>query len=276
MVQLDEANRDRLKSALGAALFHALIGYGFLTGLGFEPIAQVSDRMKLFNVAEPPPPPPPATPAPPATARAEVAKPKDPEGAASPANLRDTPTEIVAPPPEIRIPVPPPIVAAPVAALGNAAAAGAAPVPGPGTGSGGRGTGLGSGDSGTGTGGGGGGRGTRARWISGGIDGSDYPSRAFRRGIGGTVYLRFVVAPDGRVPECVVTRSSGDAELDSTTCRLIRRRFRYRPARDAQGRPVAEVVRGEHVWEVGPEPPPVEMEPDIEEREPWGQADRAG
>jgi protein TonB len=160
-------------------------------------------------------------------------------------------------------------VAAPVAGQGDKASAGAADVPGPGTGSGGIGTGLGSGNQGTGTGGGGGGgaMGIRARWIRGRIYDSDYPRRAYNAGIGGTVYLRFVVEPDGRVGRCSVTRSSGNRDLDSTTCRLIQSRFLYRPARDAQGRPVAETVRGEHVWEVEPEPPPIEVEADIPDDE---------
>lgn len=258
MLQIDQENRDRIKSGIGVAAFHALLGYAFLTGLGFDVARSVSDEMKLFDVSESPPPPP-AKPAPPDVAEAKQAKPKDPEGAASPANLRDTPSPIVAPPPEIRIEVPSPVIAAPVTGEGSAVSAGAAEVPGPGTGSGGEGTGLGSGTQGSGTGGGGGGIGTRARWLRGDIWGSDYPRAT------GTVFLRFVVAPNGRVSECSVTRSSGNPDLDATTCRLIKRRFRYRPARDARGNAIAEVVRGEHVWELGPEPPPTEVEPDISE-----------
>jgi protein TonB len=62
-----------------------------------------------------------------------------------------------------------------------------------------------------------------------------------------------------------VTRSSGSRELDSVTCRLIMQRFRYRPARDAEGRPIAETIAGEHVWEVAPRPADTWVEPDIEE-----------
>ena len=265
-LHLDQDQRDRFKSAVAVGALHALLAYAFLTGLGFDIPAEVGNQLKLFHVPEELPPPP-AQPAPPDTAEAEVAKPKEAEGAASPANLRDTPTQIVAPKPEIRLPVPPPIVAAPIAGQGTQAAAGAADVPGPGTGSGGVGTGLGSGEHGSGTGGGGGGRGSHARWIRGAIYDSDYPRSAYEARIGGTVFLRFTVAPDGRVSDCAVTRSSGHRDLDSVTCRLIRSRFRYRPARDARGRPVAEVIRGEHVWEVSPEPPPIEVEPDLPEED---------
>jgi protein TonB len=137
-------------------------------------------------------------------------------------------------------------------------------VVGPGTGRGGQGIGLGSGTQGSGTGGGGGGGlASRARWISGSIRESDYPRSAIQARKGGTVRLRFVVAPNGRVNQCTVTGSSGSAALDETTCTLIRSRFRYRPARDYTGRPVAETVRGEHEWQLGPEPPTTWVEPEI-------------
>jgi protein TonB len=265
MLQMNSENRDRLKSAAGVAAFHALLGYAFLTGLGYEVANSVGEELKMFDVFEEPPPPPAEPPPPEKVLKSAKPKPKDPEGAASPPNLKNTPSPIVAPPPEIRIEVPPPVIAAPVAGQGSAFSAGAAEVPGPGTGRGGQGTGLGSGSQGTGTGGGGGGIGvgTRARWIRGRIVDSDYPRSAFEARISGTVFLRFVVAPDGRVSDCTVTRSSGSAALDATTCRLIKQRFRYRPARNEWGRPVPDTIRGQHVWELGPEPPPIDVEPDI-------------
>jgi len=262
MLQVSRENKERGASAAAVAILHVLLGYAFLTGLGFEFGKAVDEGLKLFDVMEKVPPPL-ATPARPDQAKQKKRpRPKDPEGAASPPNRKNTPTPIVAPEP--KIPVPPPIDAAPVAGRGSAPAAGAAPVVGPGTGRGGRGTGLGSGTQGSGTGGGGGGGlAARARWISGSIRDSDYPRAAIEARKSGTVGLRFVVAPSGRVSQCSVTRSSGSAALDETTCRLIRSRFRYRPARDYTGRPVADTIRGEHEWELGPEPPPIEIEPEI-------------
>lgn len=262
---LDQDKLPRAASAGAVAAIHALLGWLLLTGLGFDVAAPAREALSLFDVAEPPPP---AVPAPPEKVEeTQVAKPKDPEGAAAPPDLRDTPTQIVAPPPRIELKVPPPIPAAPAPGQGNAPDAGAAEVPGPGTGRGGRGSGLGSGAQGSGTGGGGGGLGSaaRARWLSGGIGPEDYPRAAVRARAEGVVHLRFVVAANGRVRDCRVTRSSGSAALDATTCRLIERRFRYRPARDAVGRPTAETIRGEHHWVLGPEPPPVELEPTIED-----------
>jgi protein TonB len=236
-----------------------LLLYALLRGLGFEVPAPIAEQLKIINFAEEPPPPP-QPPPPEKVKESNKAKPKDPEGAASPPNLKDTPTQIVAPKPKVVIPVPPPVPAAPAAGLGNAPAAGAAEIVGPGTGRGGQGNGLGSGAFGTGTGGGGGGlgRGRRARHISGGIDPDDFP-----RGMSATriVYMRFTVMPNGRVRDCRITRSSGSRDLDNRTCVLLERRLRYRPALDGEGRPTTEVINGTQLWGIRPEPPPIEVEP---------------
>jgi len=263
VILLEHIDRNRARSAAAVAAVHALIGYLLIAGLGVNVPDVVREQLKMLDFRENPPPPP-VPMEPEKVKKTKKAKPKDPEGAAAPANIKNTPTEIVVPPPKVVLPPPPPIPAAPVAGQGSAPAAGAALVPGPGTGRGGQGTGLGSGAQGNGTGGGGGGMGAavHARWLSGEIDPDDYPSSAVRSRSVGTVGLRFVVAPDGRISDCAVTRSSGSPVLDATTCRLIKRRFRYRPARDGTGRPIAEEIRGEHDWELGPEPPPIDVEPE--------------
>jgi protein TonB len=266
MRRLSRENQDRLKSALGVALFHALVGYAILTGLGFQLPVSVEDEMKLIDI-RPDLPPPPNEPALPEIAKAERVAPKDPEGAASPANLKNTPTEIVAPVPVVKLPVSPPIPAAPVSGQGTVEAAGAADKPGPGTGAGGQGEGTGSGRFGNGTGGGGGGRAVPARWLAGAIYDDDYPPREYDRRISGTVGIRFIVAPTGRISDCRVTRTSGSRALDETTCRLILRRFRYRPAIDPAGRTIPWEVRGAHEWSVAAEPPPIDIEPTIPDDE---------
>lgn len=244
---------DRLKSGLAVAVIHALVGLALLRGLGVSVQPAVGDFPELVQVTLEPPPP--QTPAPPDIEEHALAKPKDPEGAASPANIENRPTEIVAPEPQVRIPPPQPILAAPVAATGTAAISGAARLPGPGTGAGGTGTGLGSGRYGSGTGGGGGGRGIKAQLIRGGIDPEDYPRSAVARRAQGTTYLRFTVQTNGRVRNCVVTRSSGHRDLDAATCPLLERSLRYRPARDAAGQPIPETINGRQDWLLGPEPP---------------------
>jgi len=262
MNRLSAEPGDRLKSALGVAAIHALIGYALLRGLGvsIEPALQDVQQLVAITLDQPPPP---QTPPPPDTERNAVARPKNAEGAASPANRKDTPTEVVVPPPVIRLPPPPTIPAAPIAGKGSAEAVGAAVLPGPGTGAGGVGNGLGSGRYGNGTGGGGGGQGVRAQYISGGIDPQDKPRRAVDRRAQGTTYLRFTILPNGRVRDCVVTRSSGHRDLDDATCPLLERRLRYQPARDATGRPVAETIRGQQQWELGPEKPVREYDGEV-------------
>jgi protein TonB len=227
---------DRIKSAIGVAVFHALLGYVLVTGLSLKIAADARTGLKLFDVPPPPPPPPPEETG---TSEAE-------EGAAAPPNLKARPVPVVAPPPEVRLEVPPPLPAAPAAADGIETTSGATDRPGPGTGAGGEGTGTGSGGSGIG-GGSGSGIATRARLIRGRLRDSDYP-RTARRGAWDTVSVRFTVAPNGRVAGCDVTKTSGNATVDAAACRLIQRRFRYEPARDLRGRPVSDMVVGTQIW----------------------------
>lgn len=245
MVQAnDDTNRRRIQAAIGVAVVHALLGYALIHGLGFEISLKASDdRLKLFDVALEPPPPP-IEEALPAEPRAP-----DPEGAAAPPNLKATPTPVVVPPPVIRLPAPSPVVAAPVPGPGSDASAGASDKAGPGTGAGGEGTGTGSGRAGSGD--GGGGAAIRARHLRGDIRNSDYPDAAGDAGVEGSVLVLIYVGADGGVDDCRVERSSGNAELDWATCRLVRRRFSYAPARDAQGRAVPDILGWNQDWWIG-------------------------
>lgn len=76
----------------------------------------------------------------------------------------------------------------------------------------------------------------------------DYPSDAVRNGESGAVGFRLAVGPDGRPAGCAVTVSSGSVSLDSTTCRLLMERTRFQPARDSQGKHVADALEGRIVW----------------------------
>jgi protein TonB len=100
--------------------------------------------------------------------------------------------------------------------------------------------------------------------VKGRIKDSDYPRGAGEAGISGKVAVRFSVETNGHATNCSVTRSSGNAELDEATCRLIETRFRYKPATDAAGRPVRSTIVSNHYWIIhhpgDPEPP--DDEPD--------------
>lgn len=241
-------NRDRTKAVIGVAVFHALLGYGLIAGLGFQLPEQVTDNFKVFDVPKEEPPPPIVEPPAPKT------KAKDPEGAASPPNIKSRPTPVVAPPPKIQLKVPPKMVTAPKALPvppGNDPTAGSSNVVGPGTGSGGTGTGTGSGGSGTGSGGGGdgGGGAARAQRLRGDFTRADYARLARGERLNVSVGVSFTVQVDGSVTNCAVRKSSGRADVDSTTCRLIEQRFFYRPARDSQGRPTAAILTSTFYWE---------------------------
>ena len=147
---------------------------------------------------------------------------------------------VAAPSPPIAIATPTP--AATVAGQGAQMSAGAA-LAGTGSGAGGQGQGTGAGGSGDG---GGGGRTWPPVRVAGSLSDRDYPREA--GGFGGTVAIRFRVRDDGRVDRCQVIGSSGEGLLDELTCELVEARFRYRPARDASGRPVDYVLRTSFTW----------------------------
>jgi len=223
-------------AAITAALVVALGGV-LLAGLTVRFVPTAETALASFDVAPPAPPSPPSPPAP------RPAHAPKPEGAAAPPGLTARATELAAPRPAIV--TPPKLVTAERPATGSEAASGNAPIPGPGPGSGGLGTGTGSGGAGNGPGGGGG---TPPRLIRGRIRNSDYPKAAGAEGVSGTVSVLYVVAPSGRVTDCEVMRSSGSVLLDDTTCDLIIARFRYDPARDAEGRPVESMIEENHHW----------------------------
>lgn len=231
--------RERAGALAAAGAIHLGLIYLLMTGLGIDVPAKLDAAMQLIEVGPPPPPPsqilPPPRPS------------KRPEGAAAPPNKRAKASDIYAPPPPIPPPVPPPITAAPTPGRGTEASAGAAEMAGPGTGGGGTGNGTGSGGTGSGDGGGDADE-TPPRLIKGRLKASDYPRGLAEVGISGLVSVRYLVDESGRVARCAVTRSSGSAVLDDTTCRLIQQRFRFEPSRDARGNAVAATIVEDHEW----------------------------
>jgi len=219
----------------GAALAVALaVGIGLVSGLDLAVVRRASEAIHAFALPVPPP----------ETQAVPDSKPSNgTAGEASAANRRARPAPLEAPKPIVPPVKPPPVAAAPKAESGNDASAGAAPVAGPGSGAGGRGDGFGAGGSGSGSGGG-----TRPVWRSGAIADRDYPKAARRAKIGGEVEVRFTIEPSGRVTRCRVPRSSGDASLDATTCDLIEARFRFQPATNASGQPVASDYGWRQTW----------------------------
>jgi protein TonB len=85
---------------------------------------------------------------------------------------------------------------------------------------------------------------------------ADYPVSALANREEGIVEFRLDVGANGRVEGCAITRSSGSSALDSTTCRLLRSRARFTPARDSTGMPRADTVAGKIGWTLPPPTPP--------------------
>ncbi|HEU0133997.1 MAG TPA: TonB family protein [Allosphingosinicella sp.] len=80
------------------------------------------------------------------------------------------------------------------------------------------------------------------------VSDEDYPSSAVRNEEQGTTRFRLSVGPDGKVKECSVTGSSGSSALDSTTCRLMKQRARFTPARNNRGDPTGDTVASAVRW----------------------------
>jgi protein TonB len=231
--------RDRAAAAAGAALFHALLGFALLIGLRGEfANAPAAESLKLITLEELPPPPPVVS-IPDKPTRTE-------EGAAAPPSLKANPSPVVAPKTPLPVePVLPTVDKALPVPPGSDTSAGVSSTEGVGSGTGGEGMGSGSGGSGSGSGGGGAREATR---IAGALANRDYPRSALRERAEGNVAVRYTIRPDGRVEDCRIMRSSGYKELDETTCRLIEKRFRYRPALDRSGRAVAATEYKSYDW----------------------------
>ena len=213
--------RDRWKAMTAAVAVTGVVGAGILAGLNVNIVTQAVERLETFDISLPEIPPPPPPPPPPKQAQEEQGAPAAPK--ASP---------IVAPKPEIELPVQNPIAAAPEAGTGASSS----------TGQGGVGSGTGAGGTGTGSGRGSGAGFTPAQRIQK-IPDNEY--RRFVRSSGmrtGRVGLTVKVNTDGRPSNCRIVRSSGNGATDSLMCELTLRYVRFRPARDPQGNPVAQDV----------------------------------
>ena len=158
----------------------------------------------------------------------------DPEGAAAPPALKNTPTPVVAPPPVVSLPIPPPLPAAPIAGTGTAPNPGAAPVDGPGTGRGGEGEGPRRRPLGNGTGGGGAGGVAKSPNMSPATSRTADVPAGSSYGRTRSVRFRVLIGRTDGVLDCRIQRSSGIAALDAATCTSARRRLRYDPARDTR------------------------------------------
>jgi len=223
----------RQRVAAGAITLgaHALLLTALLFALGRDHASAPRPEILPFTLSEAPPPPPPPPP--------------HRFGSAPRSRIRAA-TIVPRPAPSAPAPPAPPALIVPLALPAPAATG----IGGSGSGGAGNGNGGGGGEGGSGA-----GEGTPPQRIGGRISDRDYPRELSDAGISGTVGVRYRVGIDGRARDCLVTRSSGSAALDTHTCALIERRFRFRPSRDADGRPVPSIIIENHSW-IMPAPPP--------------------
>jgi periplasmic protein TonB len=235
MYRSNLSRRDRAVSLFAVMLIHVGLGVALLRFSGVEILPDAETITQLIPIAREAPPPPEVD-----IPVQDEAAPEE-EGAASPANIRSNATAVVAPEPRIPLPIPPPMPVSSTPGQGSEATQGAAPIAGPGTGAGGTGAGTGAGGSGSGPGGGGMGQGSRPSLATRGLGLGDFPPEIARRlPRRGAVFTIVRVQPDGRPESCRIGRSSGDRAVDDWTCSLIMNRLRFNPARDGNGRPVAD------------------------------------
>lgn len=80
------------------------------------------------------------------------------------------------------------------------------------------------------------------------VSDEDYPPNAVRNEEQGTTRFRLGVGPNGQVTQCSVLGSSGSPALDSATCRLMKQRARFTPARNSAGQPTSDSVTSAIRW----------------------------
>jgi protein TonB len=221
--------RERVVAVTGVVLVQLGLGAALLSGFRVDVLRhhEIVSRLIEVTIAPPPRRVPPKS-----VAQAG----RHPSAAAKP--LPDRIGGTAGPQPSKALPAPTSIVQLRPSAAPSGGGAGTGPALGPGEGGASGGEGYDGGEEG----------GTELVQIAGAILTSDYPPDLRERGLGGRVEMVFAVGTSGRVTSCRVTRSSGLAELDALTCRLIQQRFRYRPSTDRYGRPVADEVEGEQDW----------------------------
>jgi protein TonB len=228
------SGRQRSIAVASTLLAVVAVGLGLVSGLDLSVVRTASAAISAIAIPAPPPPHEEPVPKPAFDEKAS--------GKAGAANRYAKAAPVAAPKPKLP-PIKPIVPAAPTPGTGAESSAGAAPDPGPGSGAGGRGGGTGVGGPGSGTGGG-----TRPIWLSGTIRDSDYPKPASREKIGGEVEVRFTIETTGRVRGCRVARTSGNPSLDTATCRLIEKRFHFKPATNGLGTPIASQYGWRQSW----------------------------
>jgi len=207
---------NKIIAIIIVGLIHLAVGYALVTGLAYSATKKLIERVTTVDIDEPEPEP------------SEEPPPPEPQAAPPPPVAPPPPISVATSPPQIvtQVTIPPPapvvhqIVPAPVAPVAPPPPRVQPKNPTP--------------------------RGNPSSWANA----NDYPSRALREEREGVTRFSVTVGPDGRVQGCQVTGSSGHADLDETTCKLITRRGRFKPATDGDGNEVSGTWSSAVRWEI--------------------------
>lgn len=229
---LSTARSTRLGVVVLVVVLHVAALLGLIRAFAPDFTAQVTRTvLSTFSVTVVTPPPAP-----------QPSKEPEPAGAAAEAGKKAVAREVKADKPKVDIAKTP----APKAASTGSANSSGAKDAGAGTGAGGQGSGTGSGTGGTGT---GGGLTRKVEKIAGEINSAkDYPrdTRELRKD--DYVIIAITVSAEGKPTACRIHRPSKDAQANAITCTLALQRFRFKPATDAQGNPVASTYGWRQRW----------------------------
>lgn len=78
----------------------------------------------------------------------------------------------------------------------------------------------------------------------------DYPDEALDNDDQGQVGIAIRTDPKGAITDCVVEETSKSKVLDKQTCEIVRKRAKFKPALDRQGRAAAGEYRSRIVWKI--------------------------
>jgi hypothetical protein len=81
---------------------------------------------------------------------------------------------------------------------------------------------------------------------------ADYPQDVLERHVSGMATVRITIGTDGRVSDCTLLVTSGNATLDRVTCGVLRERARLRPGLDRNGQPIAVTMIQSVGWATTP------------------------
>lgn len=206
----NEMTTGRMVSIGLVALLHVGFGYALITGLAHDAAKEMFEDLQTFDVAEEKPEEPEKPPPPPE--KLDIPPPPKitapPPVNVTPVISTNTQTATITPSAPPAPPPPPPAPPPPPPAAPKVA--------------------------------------QKAVQKGGSISDEDYPSSAIRNEEAGTAVARFTIGTDGKVVDCSAAGAS--PTLDAETCRLIIRRFRFKPALDENGQPISETRSQRVTW----------------------------